>query len=238
VGNHTNSRGAAQLGHDIARNTIKNTLLAHGLEPAPERGTHTSWRSLLQSHLGTIAGADFFTVEVLRPFGLVRYYVLLVIDIGTRRVQIAGITSQPSDAWMKQIARNLTDAVDGFLKTTRYVILDRDPLYTRCFREILETAGVNVVRLPARSPNLNAFAERFVRSVRSECLARVIPLGERHLRHVLTQYLEHYHRERNHQGLGNQLIEPLPANTNAGEGAVRRRERLGGVLNYYDRDAA
>ena len=92
-------RGALHnLGHDIARNTIKNTLLAHGLEPAPERGRHTSWRTFLQSHLGAIAGADFFTVEVLTPFGLVRYFVLFVIDIGTRRVQIAGITSQPSEA--------------------------------------------------------------------------------------------------------------------------------------------
>jgi hypothetical protein len=114
----------------------------------------------------------------------------------------------------------------------------RSSVYTGCFREILETAGVNVVRLPARSPNLNAFAERFVRSVRSECLARVIPLGERHLRHMLTEYVEHYHKERNHQGLGNHLIEPLPANTNAGDGAVQRRERLGGVLTYLYWDAA
>jgi transposase InsO family protein len=97
---------------------------------------------------------------------------------------------------------------------------------------------VKVVRLPARSPNLNAYAERFVRSVRSECLARIIPLGGRHLRHVLSQYVEHYHRERNHQGLDNDLIEQLPANTNAVEGPVRRRERLGGVLSYYYRDAA
>ena len=164
--------------------------------------------------------------------------MLFVIDIGTRRVHIAGITNQPSEAWMKQIARNLTDCVDGLLKTTRYLILDRDPLHTRSFREMLKTAGVKVVRLPARSPNLNAYAERFVRSVKDECLRRVIPLGERHLRHVLTQYVEHYHGERNHQGLGNQLIEPLPANSNAGEGAVRRRERLGGVLNYFYRDAA
>jgi len=235
----TRIRGALHnLGHDVARNTIKNTLLAHGLQPAPERGKRTSWRTLLQSHLGAIAGADFFTVEVLTPFGLIRTFVLFVIDIGTRRVHIAGITSQPSDAWMKQIARNLTDAVDGFLIKTRTLILDRDPLYTRAFREILKTAGVKVVRLPARSPNLNAFAERFVQTVKSECLARVIPLGEQHLRHMLTQYVEHYHKQRNHQGLGNQLIEPLPANSNAIEGAVRRRERLGGVLSYYYRAAA
>jgi putative transposase len=103
---------------------------------------------------------------------------------------------------------------------------------------MLETAGVKMVRLPARSPDLNAFAERFVRSVKSECLCRVIPLGERHLRHLVSEYVVHYHLERNHQGLGNELIEPIPANTNSGEGVVRRRVRLGGVLSYYYRDAA
>lgn len=236
---YTRIRGALHnLGHDVARNTIKNTLLANGLEPAPERGKRTSWRTFIQSHLGAIAGADFFTVEVLTPFGLVRYFVFFVIDIGSRRVHIAGITNQPSEAWMKQIVRNLTDCVDGLLAKARYLILDRDPLYTRAFRNMLKSAGVKVVRLPARSPNLNAFAERFVRSVKTECLHRVIPLGERHLRHLLAQYVAHYHSERNHQGLGNELIEQLPANTNAGEGPVRRRVRLGGVLSYYYREAA
>ena len=124
--------------YHIARNTVKSILLENGLEPAPERGRRTSWHTFIKSHLGVIAGADLFTVEVLRGFGLVRYFVLFVIDIGTRRVHVAGITSQPSEAWMKQIARNLTDGVGGFLKQTRYLILDRDPLYTRTFREMLK----------------------------------------------------------------------------------------------------
>jgi putative transposase len=236
---YTRLRGAlCNLGHDVARNTIKNILLAHGLEPAPERGRHTSWHSFIKSHVGAVAGADFFTVEVLRSFGLVRYFVFFVIDIGTRRVHIAGITNQPSEAWMKQIARNLADCVDGFLKQSRYLILDRDPLYTRMFREMLKEAGVKVVRLPARSPNLNSYAERWIRSVRGECLSRVIPLGERHLRYLVSEYLVHYHQERNHQGLDNRLIEPVTANTNSGEGVVRRRERVGGLLSYYYRDAA
>jgi transposase InsO family protein len=118
------------------------------------------------------------------------------------------------------------------------VILDRDPLYTRAFRQILKATGMNVIRLPSRSPNLNAYAERFVRSIKSECLAKVIPLGERHLRHLVTEYVEHYHLERNHQGLDNRLIEPLPGNTNGRVGVVRRSQRLGGVLNYYWRDVA
>jgi len=147
---YTRLRGALHnLGHDVARNTVKNTLLAHGLEPAPERGRHTSWHTFIKSYLGAIAGADFFTVEVLRGFGLVRYYVFFVIDIATRRVHIAGITSQPCEAWMTQIARNLTDCVDGFLMRTRYLSLVRDPLYTCMFRGMLKDAGVKIVRLPA-----------------------------------------------------------------------------------------
>lgn len=229
---YTRLRGALfNLRHEVARNTIKNILLAHGLEPAPERGRHTSWHTFIKSHFGAIAGADFFTVEVLRGFGLVRYCVFFVIDIATRRVHIAGITSQPSEAWMKQIARNLTDYVDGFLKQTR-------PLYTCAFRGMLKESGVNIVRLPSRSPNLNSYAERWIRSVRSECLSRVIPLGERHLRYLISEYLIHFHQERNHQGLDNRLIEPLAANTNSGKGIVRRRERVRGVLNYYYREAA
>jgi putative transposase len=219
------------------RNTIKNILLAHGLEPAPERGRRARWHTFIRSHLGAIAGADFFTVEVLRGFGLVRYWVFFIIDIGTRRVHIAGITNQPCEAWMTQIARNLTDCTDGFLKQTRYLILDRDPLYTRVFRGMLKESGVNIVRLPSRSPNLNSYAERWIRSVRSECLSRVIPLGERHLRHLLSEYLIHFHQERNHQGLDNRIVEPLAANTNAGKGIVKRRERLGALLNYYYRIA-
>ena len=114
---------------------------------------------------------------------------------------------------------------------TRYLILDRDPLCTRTFREMPKEAGVRIVRLPARSPDLNAFAERWVRSVRSECLSRVIPLGERHLRHLLTEYLIHYHQERNHQGLDNGIIAPEPVDANPGLGIVRRRERIGGLLS-------
>ena len=174
----------------------------------------------------------------MRLHGLVRYFVFFVIDVGSRRVHIAGISNQPSGAWMSQIARNMTDCVYGFLRDTRNLILDRDPLYTRAFRSTLAASGVKVVRLPSRSPNLNAFAERFVLSVKSECLDRVIPLGERHLRHLLAEYVEHYHTERNHQSLGNELIAPIPANTNAGEGVVRRRARLGGLRSYYHRAAA
>jgi putative transposase len=177
---YTRIRGALHnLGHDIGRNTIERVLLEAGMTPAPERGKRRSWSAFLRAHWGAIATMDFFTVEAVTWAGLAHYHVLFVIDLATRRVEIAGIVDQPHEAWMKLMARNLTDAADGFLVKHRYRIMDRDPLYTRAFRELLATSGVKSVRLPARSPNLNAFAERWIGSVRRECLAHVIPLGER-----------------------------------------------------------
>ena len=155
----------------------------------------------------------------------------------TRRIEIAGIVQQPNGEWMKQVARNLTDAYTGFLGQARYFIHDRDPLFTDAFRELLRSGGVDTVKLPARSPDLNAYAERFVRSIKQECLGQIIPLGERHLRRAVTEYTEHYHRERNHPGLENRLIEDTRGDPD-GASVVRRRERLGGVLNYYYREAA
>ena len=176
-------------------------------------------------------------VEVITRSGLIRFFVLFVIDLKTRRVEIAGILPYPNGEWMKQIARNLTDCEEGFLNGSCHLIHDRDPLFTMSFREILKSSGVETVKLPARSPNLNAYAERFVRSIKSECLAQVIPLGERHLRRAVREYTEHYHVERNHQGLDNRLIEEPPGVVDMNF-AVVRHERLGGVLNYYERRAA
>jgi transposase InsO family protein len=235
---YTRIRGALyNLGHDIGRNTIKRILLGNGLEPAPLRGRTMSWDTFLKAHWGAIAATDFFSVEVLTRVGLVRYFVLFVIDLKTRRVEIAGIAPQPDGEWMKQVARNLTDVDDGFLKRTRYLIHDRDPLFTEGFRKILKPSGVKTVKLPARSPDLNAYAERFVLSVKSECLAKIIPLGERHLRKAVKEYTEHYHLERNHQGLDNELIEKLTGRPNM-DAPVECRERLGGILKYYHRRAA
>ena len=185
----------------------------------------------------SIAATDFFSVEVLTRIGLVRFCVLFVIDLKTRRVSIAGILHQPNGEWMSQIARNLTDCDDGFLKEARYLIHDRDALFTTSFRSILKSSGVETVKLPARGPNLNAYAERFVRSIKSECLAQIIPLGEEHLRDAVKQYAEHYHLERNHQGLDNRLIEKPEGEVDMNS-AVVRNERLGGILNYYERRAA
>ena len=235
---YTRIRGAlCNLGYEVGRTTIRRVLNEHGIEPAPERGKRTPWATFLKAHWGAIAAMDFFTVEAVTITGLVRYFVLIVIDLETRRVEVAGIVQQPEGRWMAQVARNLTDVATGFLQDGYYVIHDRDPLYTAEFLTILESGGVTSVRLPPKSPNLNAYAERFVRSIKEECLHRVVPLGERHLRAVVSDYIVHYHEERNHQGLDNQLISPRSVPTTK-LGAVKRRERVGGILSYYHREAA
>jgi putative transposase len=202
--------GLKRLGHDVARNTIKAILKDHGIEPAPERGTKTPWKTFLAAHWDGLAAADFFTVEVLTLDGLVRYVVFFVMKLKTRTVEIAGITRQPDETWMTQVARNLTNAHDGFLRDLQYLILDRDPLYTATFRRLLRGSGVKPLVLPAWSPNLNAFAERFVGSAKSECLDRIVPLGEGHLRAAVRAFVEHYHEERPHRGLGMSSSRPGP----------------------------
>ncbi|MGD0837440.1 MAG: integrase core domain-containing protein [Polyangia bacterium] len=235
---YTRVRGALKnIGYTIGRSTIKRILREHGIDPAPIRGKRMPWSKFIKAHLGGIVGMDFFSVEVMTLFGLVRVQVLFVIDIGSRLVQIAGIGHDVEGRWMEQMARNLLDVEDGFLRGKRYLILDRDPLYTAAFRRIMKDAGVKVVRLPPRSPNLNAYAERFVLSIKSECLERMVLLGERHLRRAIAEYMSHYHSERNHQGLGNALIAGLPKEKDA-VGPPARRERLGGLLSFYYREAA
>jgi hypothetical protein len=233
---YTRVRGALRnLGHEVGRSTIKRILAASGIEPATSRRKGMSWETFLKSHWGVIAATGFFSVEVFTSVRLIRYFVLFVIDLKTRRVKIAGILPQPDGRWMKRVARNLTDAYDGFLAGSRYLIHDRDPLFTDAFRGVLKAGGVRPVKLPAQSPDLNAFAEGFVRSIKEECLSQIIPLGERHLQRAVTEYTEHYHLERNHQGLGNELID---GQAHEGRGRVECRKRLGGVLKYYYRRAA
>jgi transposase InsO family protein len=219
-------------GHDVAHNTIKAILKDHGIEPASERGAKMSWKAFLAAHWEGLAAADFFTVEVLTLRGFVRYVVFFVMKLKTRTVEIAGITSEPDGAWMTQLARNVTDPSEGFLRGVQYVLLDRDPLYTNAFRRLLRDSGVKPRVLPAWSPNVNAFAERFVESAKSECLERMVLLGEPHLR----AFMHHYHEARPHQGLGNELI--ARQTTVIGTGPIKCRERLGGLLKFYYRQAA
>jgi transposase InsO family protein len=159
------------------------------------------------------------------------------MELKTRRVEIGGIASSANGLWMSQIARNLTDAVDGFFAGKRNLIHDRDPLYTKDFLAILAGSGIESVKLPPRSPNLNAHAERFVRSIKEGCLEQMILFGENSLRNAIREFVTHYHLERNHQGLDNRLsVTAQTAVHTAGE--LRKRQRLGGLLNYYYREAA
>jgi len=225
------------LGHVVAPNTIKKILKQHGINPAPERAKRTTWRQFLRTHAASIAAGDFFSTEVWTARGLVTYYTFFVIDLATRAVTIVGSTPNPDNDFRKQVARNLTDCVDGFLRTKRFLILDRDSKFSAAFRDVLEDHGVRMVLCPPRAPNCNAFAERFVRSIKSECLARMIFIGSGSLRHALAEYVAHYNSERPHQGISNVLIEPNPEHA-AAAGKIVRRSRLGGMLSYYHRLAA
>ena len=235
---YTRIRGALDnLGHQVARGTVANVLKAHGLEPAPERRTRTTWREFLAAHWDVLAAADFFTVEVWTSRGLTRFTVLVLIELATRRVEVAGISATPDGQWVTQLMRNATDAEDGFLRNIRVLIHDRDPLFRPAVRDTLPPAGVTPVRLPARSPNLNAYAERFVRTIKESCLERMVLIGEGSLRRAVREFVVHYHHERNHQGLGNRLILPL-STAPPPRGRVQCRQRVGGMLNYYHRSAA
>ena len=149
------------VGHVVVSTTIANVLKANGIKPAPDRPS--SWRSFLKAHWGEIAGMDFFTAEVWMPTGLKTYYVLFVVDLKTGRVDIAGITTNPGEAFMAQVARNLTDLADGFLRAHRFLICDRDTKFTAQFKRLLKDSGVDVILTPRQAPNYNAFAERFGR---------------------------------------------------------------------------
>jgi putative transposase len=175
--------------------TRPNVAKAHN---SPDRVQTNSERCLgtfQRKRSESIAATDFFTVEVLTLHGLVTYYILFVIDLASRTVKIAGITSRTHEVWIMQMVRNLTDADEPFFRHTRFLIMDRDTKYSAAFRAALARERIEPIRLPPRSPNLNAFAERFVRSMRSECLNRMIFFGQDSLQHAISQFMAHYHAE-------------------------------------------
>ncbi len=188
--------------------------------------------------MDVLVATDFLTAEVWTPGGLATYDVLFFIHLGSRKVHVAGVTPHPNETWMAQMARNMTMEEWGCLSSGYYLIHDRDGKYCPAFQRIIEAAGVTRVPLPPRSPHLNAYAERWVRAVKEECLARLILFGEAALHHALRAYMAHYHRERNHQGQGNVLLFPTSSHAPERTGPVRCRERLGGLLKYYACEAA
>jgi len=228
----------ANLGYTISDQTVGNILKRHGLPPAPERKTTTTWKEFIRTHLDVLVATDFFTAEVWTLGGLVTYYVLFFLHLGSRKIHVAGVTPHPNAAWMIQVARNVTMEEWGFLAPGQYLIHDRDTKFCAAFQQIIANAGVERVVLPPRSPNLNAFAERWVRSVKDEALSSLILFGEASLMHALHEYVEHYHHERNHQGKDNVLPFPTLSQDTVRAGPVQCRERLGGLLKYYECEAA
>ena len=215
-----------------------NTLKRYGLAPAPQRKQKTTWKEFIQAHMAVLAGTDFFTVEVLTWRGLVTYYVLFFLHLETRRVTLGGLTRHPTEAWLAQMARHAADETSGCLRQHRYVLHDRDAKFCRAFADVLQSSGIRCLTLPARSPNLNAFAERWVRSVQEECICKLILFGEASLERALREFIAHFHSERNHQGKGNRLLfPPAPSVPTTSSGSIHCQERLGGLLRYYARAA-
>jgi putative transposase len=217
----------ANLGHRLSDQTVGNIFRRHGISPAPKRKQSISWKNFIRSHRDVLVGMDFFTTEVLTLKGLTTYYVLFFIHLETHQVNLAGFTPYPDQEWMEQQGRNITMEEWGCLKGCRYLLHDRDTKFCQSFRELIKTGSVNPLRSPARSPNLNSYAERWVRSVKEECLSRLILFRESSLRRALQQYIVHYHEERNHQGKDNRILFPSQPETRRNMGAVRCRERLG-----------
>ena len=228
----------AELGYDISDQTVGNILKRWGVPPAPDRQKTRTWKEFIRSHMSVLWATDFFSTEVWTLGGLVTFYVLFLIKLDTREVHLAGVTAHPHEVWMMQMVRNLTMDEWGVLKPGQYLIHDRDTKYCATFKKLLDDAGVKRLSLPPKSPNLNAHAERFIRSVKSEVLSRFILFGEKSLCHVLSEYLEHYHQERCHQGLGNVIPFPKPRAANDREGPIQCHERLGGILKCYARKVA
>src|SRR6266516_3352911 len=220
-----------KLGFRLSPSTIRRLLASAGLEPAPRRGG-TSWSVFLRRQAATMLACDFFTVETL---SLRRFYVLFFIELESRRVHLAGCTTNPTGAWVTQQARNLS--FTGVFERVRFLIHDRDGKFTTSFDEVFRSEGIRVVPTPVCAPKANAYAERFVRTVRTECLDWLLILGRRHLESVLRTYVQHYNTERPHRGLALRLLVVQQRNSPT-SGAIQRRDHLGGLLHEYYRAAA
>ena len=237
---HDRISGAlSNIGYKVSDRTVGKVLKRNGILPAPDRNRDITWATFIKQHQNVIAACDFFTTEVITPAGLITFYVLFFIHLDSRKVYIAGVTPNPNESWMIQIARNVTMNGWGFLSGCRYLIHDRDSKFCASFVNIIKSAGVEPLKLPPQSPNLNAYSERWVLSIKSECISGLIFFGEESLRRALKEYTNHYHQERNHQGKSNRLLFPVQEIGSENRvGKIECRSRLGGMLKYYYMKAA
>jgi putative transposase len=224
-----------KLGYEIGRSTIRDVLKRKHVPPAPKRAQHGStWRTFLRHYQGEILACDFFTVETA---WLKTLYVLFFIEVGSRRVHLAGCTTNPTSAWVVQQACQFSWQIQNRTVPVRFLIHDRDTKFSAAFDTVFTAEDVTIIHTPVQAPNANAFAERWVRSVREECLDKILILGQGHLRRVLIAYLEYYNHARPHQGIDQQCPVPLVRSA-ARDGPIERRDILGGVLHDYYRRAA
>lgn len=220
-----------KLGFQVSVTTIRNVLERYNIVPAPVRGGSISWRHLMTHYKTQILACDFFTIETL---WLQTLYVLFFIDLGTRRVYLPGITANPHAFWVTQQARQLVWELEESETTFRFLIHDRDKKFTKVFDAIFKSEGINIILTPYRAPNANAYAERWVRTVRTECLDLILILNVAHLRRVLQVYInDYYNVARPHQGIRQQT--PIPRNQPVNTGTVQRRKVLGGIISDYYR---
>jgi putative transposase len=221
-----------KLGFSISASTVRRLLARAGLEPAPRR-PQLSWRAFLRQQAASVLACDFFTVETV---ALRRLYVLFFLEVGSRRVHLAGCTANPTGSWVTEQARNL--GFTGLFERTRFLVHDRDSKFSASFDDVFRSEGIRVIRTPIRAPQANAYAERFVRSVREECLDGLLIAGRHHLEHVLYTYIEYYNRERPHRGLDLSPPQPNAKSRASPTSAVKRRDRIGGLLHEYYHAAA
>ena len=222
-----------KLGYIISDEGVANILRRHGIPPAPDRGGSPSWRHLRTHYKDQILACDFFTVETLF---LKTVNVLFFIEIGSRRVHFAGCTTNPTGGWVTQQARQITWELDDANLSFRFLIRDRDGKFTEAFDTVFRSEGMKIIRTPRRAPDANSHAERYVRTVRSECLDKIIIVNQAHLRSVLTEYIQFYNERRPHQGISQQ--SPIIRLPEERKGSVQKRPILGGIINDYYRMAA
>jgi transposase InsO family protein len=228
-----------KLGVAVSASSVRNILVKAGLPPAPQRDAQ-SWRSFLRTHGESILACDFFTVDTV---WLRRLYVLAFISIGSRRIEYFAITTKPNTTWMLQQARNLLMELEDHDRQARFLVHDRDAKFPRAFDALLSNDGVKVIRTPVRAPNANAHMERWVGTIRRECLDRLLILGRRQLEHVLRVYVTHYNRGRPHRALDlrapdSRIRSPITAIATPHSLQVSRCDLLGGLIHEYELAAA
>jgi putative transposase len=216
-----------KLGMAVSATAVRTVLRRHGLPPAPPRKAPT-WSAFLRSQVHSMLATDFFHIDSVNGH---RYYALFVIEIERRVVHLLGVTTNPNGQWVAQMARNLVWDLQDAKRTIRFLIRDRDTKFTAAFDEVLRSEGIKTIRTPVRAPRANAFAERWVETVRAECLDHLLIFSHRQVNHVLGSYVEHYNTARPHRGIG--LETPRTTGPGDPAGKIERRDVLGGLIHEY-----